>query len=186
MDSKFLNERLAVVLRKLNVTNFEAKNRIMRHTFNTKGIAGGVVDVLDNETKRKIGFTDFDGNKLPKGHYLVINSVAAYSENTAATPNLGTWAGTPNAVMLNSNLIVHQGKTVIETAMQALFNVNAGKSSKGDDFYPFADGNVLLPEEEYVFKINAPAGVADATDKWVMLAFDVFLIIDKDVVKTAC
>jgi hypothetical protein len=179
MNPVFQNERLSVVLEKLNIKKPEIKHRVMRHTFNSKGIAGGIVDVLDNNTKREVGITDFDGNKLPKGHYIVINAIAGYAETTAATPKAATWAGTPNVVLSNSNLIVEQDRKIIETAMQHIFNANLGKGAMQDDFYQLADGNVILPEQEFKVSLQAPTGTADSADKFVLLAFDVFYIIDR-------
>lgn len=179
MNPVFANERLSVVLGRLGIRQPEIKHRVMRHTFNSKGIAGGVVDVLDNNTKREAGITDFDGNKLPKGHYILINAIAAYAETTANSPKEATWDSTPNAVLYNSNLIVEQNTKIIETSMQSLFNLNTAKTSIQDDFYPFLDGNVIIPEQEFKVSLQAPVGTGDSTDKFVLLAFDVFYIIDR-------
>jgi hypothetical protein len=185
MDTKFLNERLAVVLAQLGITNFEAKNRVMKHTFNTNGVAGGLVDILDNNNKRQIGVSDFDGNKLPKGHYIVINAIAAHYEDTATTVAAATWEDDPDPIILNSNLVVVQGKTVIETALKPLFNNLTAKSSPQQEFFPLADGNVIVPDEEFLMQLNVPKGTAIAANKFLGLSFNVFHVIDKSVVKTA-
>lgn len=127
---------------------------------------GGIVELVDANTKKIEGITNFDGNRLDSGRYVAIDGIRILAENTnALTINTANWTATPAAVLLNSELQIFQGEDLFTIPCSELFNLHKGASTSNDeDFRQISHIPVLKPDVPFKINWKFPNGSSLPTD----------------------
>lgn len=137
---------------------FTAKDTTLYLTKNMKG-TGGLEKLIDANTKKIDGVTNFDGNKLDKGRNYMIDSVRVRVDVAAATLDLATWKGTPTAAIKNAVLKVTQGEELFAIPLTDLFN-DATSTSNYDDFRVISHLPTIYGDKEYKIDLQYADGTS--------------------------
>ena len=110
MDNRQVQlERANHVLTAMGVDTRNAKvmDRTQYITFDAKG-KSSVVLLIDSNTKKLVGETSFDANKLNKGRYFVVDSARVLVEDQAGSLNEANWKSDAHPAVLNSEFKISQ------------------------------------------------------------------------------
>lgn len=155
--------------------NAAAKTKLTDTTlyvaFNAKGI-GGIQHLLDSNTKRLVGVTNFDGNQLSAGRDVIIDGVRMFVTTTGTLPENADWQLTKNfdPVLLNSEVHLKQKDgSLIDMPVTDLTGF------KNDDFRDISSTPLLKALETIELELETPKGqsVSNANDIFVRIEFRV-------------
>lgn len=121
---------------------------------------GGTQKLITPNTKRDLGITNFEGNKLNAGKYFTIDGVkisVAYAENgqpwrPSDVSNIVNYAQD----LLDAELVVKQGERIlIRLSVFDIVDTNRYQSSKNNmDFREISTFPVLAPNEPFEINIE--------------------------------
>lgn len=129
---------------------YTSKDTTMYLTFNAKGKSNSI-QLVDANTKRIEGITNFDGNKLDPGRYIVIDGVRALAE-TAASTTVGTanWDSAPQVALKNSELVITQNEEIFRIPANEIFNLHRSNAvNNADDFREISHMPIIKPDAVY-------------------------------------
>ena len=166
MDNRQVQlERSNHVLTAMGVDTRNAKvmDRTQYITFDAKG-KSSVVLLIDSNTKKLVGETSFDANKLNKGRYFVIDSIRILIEDTATNLHEAAWKSSAHGAIVNSELKIAQDEDLlllpVSDLLSQLFGINSG-----DNFRSIASAPVIVPEKEINISWQFPQGASVPTTK---------------------
>lgn len=166
MDNRQVQlERSNHVLTAMGVDTRNAKvmDRTQYITFDAKG-KSSVVLLIDSNTKKLVGETSFDANKLNKGRYFVIDGIRVLTEDTATTLHEAKWKSEAHAAIVNSELKIAQDEDLLLLPVSDLLTQLIGINS-GDIFRSIASAPVIVPEKEINISWQFPQGASVPTTK---------------------
>lgn len=152
---------------------FSTKDTTMFITADLKGKGGAEVQLVDANTKRLDGITNFDGNKLTAGRNLVLDGVRVRYEDTELTVGAAKWNKAMHAAVLNSELVVSQGEELFILPLTDIYNGGTG-TNNGDDFRDLAHLPILKSNLEFKISLRFASGAtvpANATSALFRLEF---------------
>ena len=115
MDNRQVQlERANHVLTAMGVDTRNAKvmDRTQYITFDAKG-KSSVVLLIDSNTKKLVGETSFDANKLNKGRYFVVDSARVLVEDQAGSLKEAHWKSEAHPAVLNSEFKIAQDEDLL-------------------------------------------------------------------------
>ncbi|UUC45577.1 hypothetical protein [Flavobacterium cerinum] len=152
-----LNRAIAVAQSKgIDVRNARFTDKTMYFVFDAKG-KSNILELIDADTKKIEGTTNFDGNTLNKGRYLVIDSLRVLGEDTATEFGKAKWKSELDPVSKNSELRIHQDGILVDMPVTDFHN-EGQSSSNDDDFRDIVTAPIIMPETVYGFTWNFPKG----------------------------
>jgi hypothetical protein len=126
---------------------------------------GGTVQLVDVETKRAVGITNLDGNKLNSGRDYVIDGIRVlYGKNVANTAVSNEKWLDPNtvelpAVLQNAEVRIEQdGKMLVDMPLRDLYE------NPDSAFRSLSTSPLIRSNKEYKFEIQFPASVSVPSD----------------------
>lgn len=139
-------------------------------------VGAGTVELLDANTAKIKGVSDFDKNQLSADTVLIISEIRVGYDATQATAGkeaLLTYQSALPASVRSARLIIKQGGSVLYSMPLAdLNNINSGTNNE-DEYLSLAIPIVLVGNIDTNFDIEFPVGAtAHATNKeYFELAF---------------
>lgn len=135
---------------------------------------GGSIDVVDSNTKREVGVTNLDGNKLNAGRDYVIDGIRVLLDSAnSATLSSADWTAVDIAdfpvAFQNAELQIEQdGNILVDMPMSDLADGKGFEKFREISTTPLIRSNL-----EFTIKIIYPKGVAvsSATDKNIRFEF---------------
>lgn len=138
------------------------------------GVGGGIIDLIDNKTKKELGVTNFDGNILNSGRAVSIRSVRAfYASKRAGGLSTANWQNSDALPpeLQNADLYFIQGdKKLIDLPMTDI------QGFKQADFRGLITNGMVASQEEFKIQLDFPKNVSlpantDATKQYLRLEF---------------
>lgn len=123
---------------------------------------GGTIDIVDVNTKREVGVTNLDGNKLNAGRDYVIDGVRVLVDSSNATDiKKGTWIPANginlDPAFLNAEFVLEQdGHALIDMPITDL----AGEGDAQNLFREISTSPLIRSNMEFTMKIVYPKGVS--------------------------
>lgn len=149
-------------------------DRTLYIALNIKG-QGGTIDVVDANTKREVGVTNLDGNKLNAGRDYVIDGIRVLLDTTnSAALGSASWSKLESAefpaAFQNAELVIEQDGNVLVDNMPMTDLADGGGFEK---FREISTTPLIRSNMEFTIKIVYPKGVAvsAATDKNIRFEF---------------
>jgi hypothetical protein len=134
---------------------------------------GGTIDVVDSNTKREVGVTNLDGNKLNAGRDYVIDGVRVLIDNSnSATLSSAAWSFSnidsfPVAFQ-NAELVIEQdGNVLVDMPMTDLADGNGYEKFREISTMPLIRSNL-----EFTIKIVYAKGVSVSSAKDTNIRFE--------------
>lgn len=169
---------LAIALNKLgfNGISESGKTYLTDKTFylnvDLSGKGGGRAELVDSNTRRIEGITNFDGNKLNAGRDIVIDSVrfieAVDGATSIQTADFSNTDGKAHASLAHAELRVEQaGKVLIDLPLTD-FNKSDGDTVH---FRDISTMPILKAEEEFNIYLVLPNGVTVPANKYGRFEF---------------
>ena len=125
---------------------------------NVKG-QGGTIQLIDVNTKREVGVTNLDGNKLNAGRDYIIDGIRVLKGSTAAASvKAEVYVTTGNLVeaLQNAEIRIKQGGNIlVDMPMSDLYNGNSNEIFRNISTSP-----LIVSNQEFEFEIEYPKGVA--------------------------
>lgn len=116
----------------------------------------GIQPIMDSNTKRLVGLTNFDGNKLNSGKAFVISAIRlSYSTNGNGVED-ADWQNEDRlpSELQNAEVVMSQnGMPILSMPLSDL------QGFKFDDYRRIADKPIILPNEPISIDIHFPSGV---------------------------
>lgn len=116
---------------------------------------GGQIRLTDSDTKKAVGITNFDGNKLVKGRVLVMDSIRVKFSDSGATPQ--------NALYVDSGLykelqggelrLVQNKEVLVDLPLSDLLDFNI------DDYRELSNAPMIVDELEFDWILELPKGI---------------------------
>lgn len=136
----------------------ELEDTTMYIRFNAQGQAG-IQQLVDTNTKREFGVTNFDGNKMNRGKNIIIDALRfRFGGTGAALLKNERFSGAVSfpAEFYGANLAVKQGsKTILSIPVMDCLDEN----SNAPLWRELSAGRLLVAEKEFDFEIEYPKGV---------------------------
>lgn len=135
--------------------------------------ASGTFYVMDSNTKKLVGVTNFDGNKLNAGRHIVIDGVKIEKATAGTTPATASFIGDTTLPKELSNCefrVVQKGFVPIDFPVNELNQPTANQKSTG--YRDVSTQPVLVANEEIVMEIQFPVGVTAPTGTIIKISFD--------------
>lgn len=135
---------------------------------------GGSIDVVDANTKREVGVTNLDGNKLNAGRDYVIDGIRVLLDNgNRADIRTGSWsqvgiASFPEAFQ-NAELVIEQDGNVLIDNMPMSDLANSFGVEK---FREISTTPLIRSNLEFTIKIVYPKGVSVSAAQDVNVRFE--------------
>lgn len=172
MDNRQVQlERANHVLTAMGVDTRNAKvmDRTQYITFDAKG-KSSVVLLIDSNTKKLVGETSFDANKLNKGRYFVIDAVRVLIEDKADSLKESNWKSQALASILNSEFKIAQDEDLLLLPVSDLLYTKIGQGDE-NGFRSIASAPVIVPEKEINLSWQFPQGanVPDSQTQFVRI-----------------
>lgn len=135
--------------------------------------AGGIFPIMDSNTKRRVGITNFDGNKLNVGRHLVIDGIKIEKASAGSTLETAQFSG--NTIMpvelTNAEFRVEQRGTVpVDIPVSDLGQ--RADSTYGVKYREFTTAPTLVANEEIGMFLHFPAGVTVPASTIVRISFN--------------
>lgn len=133
---------------------------------------GGTIQLVDVNTKREVGVTNLDGNKLNPGRDYIIDGIRVMKGSTAAASvksEVYVTTGTLDKALQNAEIRIKQGGNIlIDMPVSDLYN-----GSQEEIFRTISTSPLIVSNQEYEFEIEYPKGVAvsDAADLNIRFEF---------------
>lgn len=139
--------------------------------------ASGIFPLMDSNTKKSVGVTNFDGNKLNAGRHLVIDGVKIEKATGGTTKETATFLGntTLPAELTNTEFRVEQ-KGLIPIDIPTLELNQRADSTFGIKARDFSTAPVLVASEEIGMFLQFPSGVTAPLGTIIRISFDVHQI----------
>jgi hypothetical protein len=126
---------------------------------NVKG-QGGTIALIDVNTKREVGVTNLDGNRLNAGRDYIIDGVRVLRGTTAsANVRNETYSqtGALDQALQNAEIRIKQnGSILLDMPMSDIYN----PASTAEVFRNISTSPLILSNMEYEFEIEYPKGVS--------------------------
>jgi hypothetical protein len=172
MDNRQVQlERANHVLTAMGVDTRNAKvmDRTQYITFDAKG-KSSVVLLIDSNTKKLVGETSFDANKLNKGRYFVIDAARVLIEDKADSLKDANWKSQALASVLNSEFKIAQDEDLLLLPVSDLLYTRIGQGDE-NGFRCIASAPVIVPEKEINLSWQFPQGanVPDSQTQFVRI-----------------
>lgn len=172
MDNRQVQlERANHVLTAMGVYTRNAKvmDRTQYITFDAKG-KSSVVLLIDSNTKKLVGETSFDANKLNKGRYFVIDAVRVLVEDQTGSLKEANWKSDAHPAVLNSEFKIAQDEDLLLLPLSDLLYTKIGQGNE-NGFRSIASAPVIVPEKEINISWQFPQGanVPDSQTQFVRI-----------------
>lgn len=124
---------------------------------------GGTVDIVDTNTKKEIGVTNLDGNKLNAGKDYIIDGIRILFDSSNATDiKKGTWIPATGLLLdpalLNAEFILEQdGNALIEMPITDFLGY---ASDTNNLFREISTSPLIRSNMEFTMKIAYPKGLS--------------------------
>ncbi len=131
---------------------------------------GGTIQLVDVNTKREVGITNIDGNKLNAGRDYVLDSFRVLKGKGTANLKEEIWGITDplHGVIQNAEVRIKQGGNVlVDMPIKDLYN-----QSTEEHFRSLSTSPLIRSNMEFEFEIEYPKGVAVPTDAEYNLRFE--------------
>lgn len=135
--------------------------------------ASGTYHVMDSNTKKLVGVTNFDGNKLNAGRHLVIDAVKCEKATAGTTAVGASFIGDTTLPKELSNCefrVIQKGLIPIDLPVNELNQPTANQKSTA--YREMSTLPVLVANEEISMEIQFPAGVTAPAGTIVRFSFD--------------
>ena len=122
--------------------------------------ASGIFHVMDSNTKKLVGVTNFDGNKLNAGRHVVIDAVKIESATDGTTPVKASFIGNTTLPKELSNCefrVIQKGLVPIDFPVNELNKPSS--STRSTEYRDVSTQPVLVANEEIFMEIQFPVGV---------------------------
>lgn len=147
----------------VKVAGHELEDTTMFLRFNAQGQAG-IIQLVDTNTRKEAGVTNFDGNKLNRGKNIVIDSLRfRFGYSGAAQIKAEKFNGTKAfpAEFYGANLVIKQGsKSILNIPVMDCLDENANNPL----WRELSAGRLIVAEKEYDFELEYPKGVTMPND----------------------
>lgn len=131
--------------------------------------AGGIVKLIDVNTKKEVGVTNFDGNKLNVGRDYVIDGVRILYDTTATNIKNANWLKYPasETEVANCEIRIKQdNQMLLEMPVTDMTNFNY------DEFRDISTSPIIRSGEEFEIELEFPQGVSIANDNEVNIRLE--------------
>lgn len=122
---------------------------------------GGIVKLIDVNTKKEVGVTNFDGNKLNVGRDYIIDGVRVLTDGVASNVKNSDWVkGTGgNVELVNCEIRIKQDNQLLfDMPISDITNFNF------DEFRDISTSPIIRSGEEFEIELEFPQGVSVASD----------------------
>jgi hypothetical protein len=138
---------------------------------NVKG-QGGTISLIDVNTKREVGVTNLDGNRLNAGRDYIIDGVRVLRGTTSAasvkTENY-VQGGALDTALQNAEIRIKQnGNILLDMPISDLFN----PASTAEVFRNISTSPLIVSNMEFEFEIEYPKGVSVPSNADLNLRFE--------------
>lgn len=132
---------------------------------------GGTIQLIDVNTKREVGVTNLDGNRLNAGRDYIIDGIRVL-KGTTASANVRnekyTTAGVLVEALQNAELRIKQGGNILmDLPMSDVFN-----GSQNELFRNISTSPLIVSNKEFEFEIEYPKGVSVPADADMNIRFE--------------
>lgn len=128
---------------------------------------GGIVKLIDVNTKKEVGVTNFDGNKLNVGRDYIIDGVRVKFDTAALTTKTATWSDALPAELLNAEIRIKQDNQLLfDMPLSDLANFNY------DDFRDISTSPIIRSGEEFEIELEFPQGSSFGAADEANIRFD--------------
>ena len=134
--------------------------------------ASGIFPIMDSNTKRIVGKTNFDGNKFNPGRHAVIDSVKVEKATAGTTEESASFIGDTTLPKELSNCefrVEQKGLVPIDFPVNELNQPTANQKSTA--YREISTSPVLVANEEIGMFIQFPAGVTAPAGTIVRFSF---------------
>ena len=134
---------------------------------------GGKQPLVDSDTKKVDGVSDFDGNSLVDYRALIINAIKLGYSSDAATGKEAslTYSSALPVAFRNATLKITQGGIIFNYPLSALANPHTG-NSLADDVIQLPQSFVIVPKQEFEMELIFPKGAtAPANESYLEFTF---------------
>ncbi|WP_394760300.1 hypothetical protein [Flavobacterium sp.] len=135
--------------------------------------ASGTFYVMDSNTKKLVGVTNFDGNKLNAGRHIVIDALKIEKATAGTTPAGASFIGDTTLPKELSNCefrVVQKGLVPIDFPVNELNQPTANQKSTA--YRDVSTLPVLVANEEISMEIQFPVGVTAPAGTIIKVSFD--------------
>jgi hypothetical protein len=135
--------------------------------------ASGIFPLMDSNTKKSVGVTNFDGNKLNAGRHLVIDGIKIEKATSGTTRETAQFSGNTvlPAELSNTEFRVEQ-KGLIPIDIPTTEVNQRGEYIFGVHYRDFSTAPVLVASEEIGMFLQFPAGVTAPAGTIIRISFD--------------
>jgi hypothetical protein len=138
---------------------------------NVKG-QGGTIALIDVNTKREVGVTNLDGNRLNAGRDYIIDGVRVLRGTTASASvknEVYSQTGTLHSVLHNAEVRIKQnGNILLDMPISDLYN----PASTAEVFRNISTSPLIQSNMEFEFEIEYPKGLAIPGDADLNIRFE--------------
>ncbi|HRB72433.1 hypothetical protein [Flavobacterium sp. UBA4197] len=142
--------------RGIDVSKAKFLDRTVYINFDAKG-AASKVDLIDSNTKKLEGITNFDGPQLNANRHWVIDSISIKGDDEATAFGKAKWKSALHPALLNSEIRFSQDGTLIDMPVTDLHNVD-GIGGLDDDFREMIHAPVVVPNLDMKLEWVFPKG----------------------------
>lgn len=117
----------------------------------------GINQLVDANTKKLVGITNFDGNLLNSGRDVVIDAIRIQFSTTGGKLESANWLGreTLPAELQNADLrLIQTNDMLIDLPLTDMYGF------KFEDYRPIATTPLLRAKEEFKLELEFPKGVS--------------------------
>lgn len=135
--------------------------------------ASGTVYIMDSNTKKLVGVTNFDGNKLNAGRHLVIDAVKMEKATAGNTPATASFIGDTTLPKELSNCefrVIQKGLIPVDLPVNEMNQPTANQKSTA--YREISTLPVLVANEEISMEIQFPVGVTAPAGTLIRVSFD--------------
>lgn len=127
--------------------------------------AGGIIKLIDTNTKKEVGVTNIDGNKLNAGRDYVIDSARVVFDTGNANVKNAAWDTKLPVQLMNAELKIKQDNQLLfDMPLSDLFlkEFGSGGMAVGGDnlFRDISTSPLIRAEEEFEIELEFPKGSA--------------------------
>jgi hypothetical protein len=116
---------------------------------------GGQIRLTDSDTKKAVGVTNFDGNKLVKGRVLVMDAIRVRFSDVGATVQNASYsdAGLYKELQGGELRLVQNKEVLVDLPLSDLRGFNV------DDYRELSNAPMIVDEAEFDWILELPKGV---------------------------
>ena len=127
--------------------------------------AGGIIKLIDVNTKKEVGVTNIDGNKLNAGRDYVIDGARVFFDSGNANVRNADWKDDIPAELLNSEIKIKQDNQLlfdmpISDLTDRIYGSGGVVIGGSNMFRDISTSPIIRTEEEFEIELEFPKGVS--------------------------